>query len=124
MIRGLLVVALIILGLHVAYLFTSPVIKNTMLQGKMEEIASNHGLKGETELRRDLMEFVTDKRIDLAPESILVQIQDGRTAIAAHYTTSVTFWFYTRDYEFFPASSDAARSKWRISSRVGDQARS
>jgi hypothetical protein len=124
MIRGLLVVALIIMGLHVAYLFTSPVIKNTMLEGKMQEIASNHGLKGETELRRDLMEFVTDKKIDLDPESIQLQVQNGKVDIAAHYTTSVTFWFYTRDYDFFPASSEAARRKWGMFRPGAYQARS
>ena len=123
MIRALLTVALIILAIHLAYLFTSPVIKNTLLEGKMQDLATNHGLKGETELRRDLMEFITDKKIDVPAEAIQIQVGEGKATIAAHYATTVTFWFYTRKYDFFPASSESARSQWRNSRRSAYQAR-
>jgi hypothetical protein len=109
MIRGLFGFLLILLAIHIGYKFTSPVIKNTMLQGKMEDLVQASGLKGERGLRIDTMEFVHDKHIPLQDKDLVVNIDDnGKATIAAHYSCDATFWFYTRHYEFYPASSPAA----------------
>jgi hypothetical protein len=118
MIRGLLLFGLFLLTLRLAFLFSSPVVKNTMLEGKMEEIATNHGMKNETELRKDLLDFIHEKKIDLTSDQIYFEMNDQGICIAAHYTTEVSFWKYHRTYEFSPASSLAAREKARRQIRV------
>ncbi len=109
MIRGLFGVALFVLAIHVAYIFISPPIKNTMLEGKMEEVAKNRVLRTERDVRWLVMEFVDEKKIPLRPEELVVHFGQGQTTIAAHYKVVSRFWFYEREYEFFPASSDDAR---------------
>ncbi len=113
MIRGLLILALFIFTLRLGFQFASPVIKNTLLEGKMQEIASNHGMKTETELRKDLMEFIKEKHIDLDMDQVYFELSDRGCYIAAHYSTEVRFWKYGHTYEFFPASSLSAREKSR-----------
>jgi len=89
------------------------VIKNTLLEGKMQEMASNHGMKTETELRKDLMQFIDEKHIDLDMDHVYFEMNDQGCYIAAHYTTEARFWKYGHTYEFFPASSLSAREKSR-----------
>ena len=113
MIRGLLIFALFIFTLRLAVMFSSPVIKNTLLEGKMQEMAGNHGMKTETELRKDLMQFLNEKHIDLDMDRVYFEMNDQGCYIAAHYTTEVRFWKYGHTYEFFPASSLSAREKSR-----------
>jgi len=113
MIRGLLLFALFIFVLRLGVMFSSPVIKNTLLEGKMQEIASNHGMKTETELRKDLMQFIDEKHIDLDMDQVYFEMNDHGCYIAAHYTTEVRFWKYGHTYEFSPASSLSAREKAR-----------
>jgi hypothetical protein len=109
MIRGLLVFLCILTAIHVGYIFASPVIKNKMLEGKMKEVAKESALKPAELIRKDLMEFINEKEIPLTSSEIVIQ-QDGRKlTLAAHYTTHAEFWFYERDYEFFPASHPSAR---------------
>jgi len=118
MIRGLLVFLLILLAIHVGYMFASPVVKNTMLQGKMEDLVQSSGFKGEHGLRFDTMDFVHDKHIPLEEKDLVINIPDkGPATIAAHYSCDVTFWFYTRHYEFYPASSERASLELQRSSR-------
>jgi hypothetical protein len=113
MIRGLLIFALFIFTLRLGFMFASPVIKNTLLEGKMQEMASNHGMKTETELRKDLMQFIDEKHIDLDMDHVYFEMNDQGCYIAAHYTTEARFWKYGHTYEFFPASSLSAREKSR-----------
>ncbi len=109
MIRGLLGFLLVLAAIHLGYRFTSPYIKNTMLEGKMQDLIRDQGLKGERELRRDTMAFVDEKNIPLRDRDLVVTVPENGTAtIAAHYSCDVTFWFYTRHYEFFPASTPSA----------------
>ncbi len=113
MIRGLLGVLLILLAIHVGYIFASPTIKNTMLQGKMEDLVQNRGLKGERELHRDIMEFIDEKDIPISDKDLVIRVTDDEASIAAHYTCTASFWFYSRDYEFYPASKPSAKLKPR-----------
>ena len=113
MIRGLLIFALFIFTLRLGFMFASPVIKNTLLEGKMQEIATNHGMKTETELRKDLMAFLKDKHVDLDMDQVYFEMNDQGCYIAAHYTTEVKFWKYGHTYEFYPASSLSARERSR-----------
>ena len=61
MIRGLLAFALFVVLLHVGYVFASPIVKNTMLERKMREVARAKAVKSETSILRDIMSFVYDK---------------------------------------------------------------
>lgn len=113
MIRGLIFLTLFIGGLHVAYVFGSPMVKNTMLEKKMREIARSRAEKTESSVRRDVMDFVKDKEIDLDPSELVVVVKDKKTIIAAHYTTEASLFRYVREYEFFPASDESARRAWQ-----------
>jgi len=113
MIKGLLTVFLILGAMHLAYLFSSPTIKNRMLEGKMREIAQDGVMKPESQIRREVMAFVDEKGIPLSADAVVIQKENNRVTIAAHYTDSVQFWFYRRDYEFYPASRASARLKPR-----------
>jgi hypothetical protein len=109
MIRGLFGVAVFILGIHVAYIFLSPSIKNTMLQGKMEEVSRNHTLRSEQAVRRQVIEFIREKKMPLRAEDLVIKLDESGTTIAAHYSVTSRFWFYEREEEFYPASSAEAR---------------
>ncbi len=125
MIRGLLGFLLVLAAIHLGYKFTSPYIKNTMLEGKMQDLIHDQGLKGERELRRDTMAFVEEKHIPLTDRQLVVMVPEtGTSTIAAHYSCDVTFWFYTRHYEFYPASSPSASLEARqtLHQRVGRKA--
>ena len=113
MIRGLLIFALFIFTLRLGFMFASPVIKNTLLEGKMQEMATNHGMKTETDLRKDLMQYIDEKHIDLDMDQVYFEMNERGCYIAANYTTEVRFWKYGHTYEFFPASSLSAREKSR-----------
>ena len=119
MIRGLFFIGLFIGGVHVAYVFTSPMIKNTMLERKMQEATRTLIAKSETSVRKEVMEFVYEKNIDIDESEIVVVLKDNKYTVAGHYSTEATFLNYIRHYEFFPASHDAARLTWR---RKGVQA--
>ncbi len=121
MIKGLLVLIILLLAVNVAYIFCSPMVKNTMLEGKMHDLATERGLKGEVELRRDTMNFAHEKNIPLDEDQLVVTVaDDGTASIAGHYTVDARFWFYDRHYEFYPASEASARLEPR---RVGQQPR-
>ena len=117
MIRGLLWLAVFILVIRLAVLFSSPVVKNTMLEGKMREIASHYRVKTETDLRKDLMAFIDEKQIDLEMDDVFFQMDEEGCYIAAVYTTEVRVWKYGHTYEFSPASSFSAREKSRLHKR-------
>ena len=117
MIRGLLWLAAFIFVIRLAVLFSSPVIKNTMLEGKMREIASHYRVKTETDLRKDLMDFLDEKKIDLEMKEVFFQMDEQGCYIAARYTTEARFWKYGHTYEFYPASSLSAREKSRLHGR-------
>jgi hypothetical protein len=113
MIKGLLVLAICIFILNLAYLFVSPIIKNTMLEGKMTEVARNHGRKGEAEIHAEIMVYVYDRDIDLEENELMVEVTDeGDAHVAARYETHASFWNYTRTYRFAPVSGDKARLYW------------
>ncbi len=109
MIRALFGVAVLLLGIHVGYIFLSPSIQNRMLQGKMEEVSKNRTLRSDQAVRRQVMDFIRDKDIPLGPQDLVITMDDNGTTIAAHYKVTSRFWFYERQEEFYPASSSAAR---------------
>lgn len=113
MIKGLLILAIVIFALNVAYQFSAPMIKNTMLEGKMSEVASNHGRKSEAEIHSEIMDFVKDKGINLDDSELVVHVDEGgRAHMAARYEARANFWNYSRTYSFFPATDDKARLYW------------
>ncbi len=113
MIKGLFFLAVFIGGIHVTYVFTSPMIKNTMLEKKMYEVTRTVTAKSEASVRKEIMEFIDEKGIDIDESEIVVVLTDNRITIAGHYSTEAGFLNYIRQYEFFPASHDAARLDWR-----------
>jgi hypothetical protein len=117
MIRALLGLAILLGAIHIAYAFGSPVIRNTMLEGKMREVAQSRTAKSELSVHKDIMDFVYDKGIDLDPSDLVIVIRNNTVTIAAHYTTDVTYWSYTRHYEFYPASDESARMTWKRKGR-------
>ena len=117
MIRGLLWLAMFIFVIRLAVLFSSPVVKNTLLEGKMREIASLYRVKTETDLRKDLMDFIDEKQIDLEMTDVFFEMDEQGCYIAAKYTTEVRVWKYGHTYEFAPASSLSAREKSRLHGR-------
>jgi NAD kinase len=113
MIKGLLITAIVIFALNGVYQVTAPLIKNTMLEGKMDELAKNHARKAEGELHAELMDFVKDKGINLNETELMVHVgEDGKVLLAARYGAQARFMNYSRSYVFFPASSDKARLYW------------
>ena len=117
MIRGLLAIALFVALLHVGYVFASPVVKNTMLERKMREVARSQAVKSETSILRDIMSFVYDKGIELDQQDLVIVVRQDKATIAAHYTMDVSFWSYRHHYEFFPASDETARMTWKRQGR-------
>ena len=117
MIRGLLTLAVFIFLLNQAYMFTSPYIKNTMLDGKMTELAKNRGHRSEAQIRAELMKFIYEKDIEIDDGNVMVEKTGAGVHLAARYQTEVSFWNYTRGYPFFPASSDQARLYWNQKQR-------
>jgi hypothetical protein len=113
MIRGLIALALFIALLQAGFLFASPMVKNSMLEGKMRELARSKTAKSETSLLRDIMEFVDEKGIPLDEKEIVIVVKDNKATIAAHYTTQVKYLKYVHRYEFFPASDERARMTWK-----------
>ena len=124
MIRGLVFLGLLLVVIRAGFIYVSPVVKNTMLEGKMQDLSSNRGLKTEYDLRKELLDFIEENRIDLKSDQIYFELTKRGCAMAAHYTTTATFWKYTRTYEFFPASSESARNKCRSEFRLVARARS
>lgn len=113
MIKGLLILAIVIFALNAVYQVTAPLIKNTMIEGKMVDVAGNHGLKSAGEVQVEIMDYIRDKGIDLDESQLIVhQTDDGRIHLAARYETTGTFWKYSRSYVFFPASDAKARLYW------------
>ena len=113
MIKGLFFIGLFVGGIHVAYVFTSPMIKNTMLEKKMRDTTRTLTAKSEASVRKEIMEFIHEKNIDIHESEIVVVLNDNKITIAGHYSTEASFLNYIRQYEFFPASHDAARLTWR-----------
>ena len=111
MLRGLLGIVLLLFGIQLGYSFGSPPIKNSMLEGKMKDIARNPGLRGENEIRRDVMAFVVEKNIPMQSAQLQVTMNGDKVGIAAHYKTRVEVLFLSRDYEFFPSSDPSVRMK-------------
>ena len=124
MIRGLVFLGLFLVAIRAGFIYAAPVVKNTMLEGKMQDLSSNRGLKTEYDLRKEILDFIEVKKIDLKSDKIYFELTERGCAVAAHYTTTATFWKYTRTYEFFPASSESARNKWRNKFRLVARARS
>lgn len=113
MIKGLFFLAVFIGGINVAYVFTSPLVKNTMLEKKMRHITRTVTAKSEASVRKEIMEFIYDKDIDIDPSEIVVVLKNDQITIAGHYSTEASFLNYVRQYEFFPASHAAARLTWK-----------
>ena len=113
MIRALLGFALFLLAMHIAYMFTYPLVKNRMLEAKLVDLASNRAGKTNAALRDDVLTYAFENKIDLTPEDVVVTERNGRFTIAAYYTTEVTYWAYTRRYAFYPASQESARLTWK-----------
>lgn len=121
MIRGLFFLFLFIGGIYVAYVFTSPMVKNTMLERKMRETSRTLTAKSEASVRKEIMAYVSEKGIDVDESEIVVVLSEPtksigtetRVTIAAHYSTEATFLNYIRHYEFFPASHESARLTWK-----------
>jgi hypothetical protein len=107
-IRAILVAALLVLALRVGWVFSSPLVKNTMLEAKMEDLAKYRGLKSRADVMAEIRGFVEEKDIPLPAENLYVQVNDRETLIAAYYTTEARFWVLHYDYEFSPASSPNA----------------
>jgi len=124
MIRTLLVVGLIVFLANLGWIFASPLVKNTMLQGKMEDLAKYRGLKSQGDLIAELRTYIQDEKIPLPNDNLYVQVNDRETLIAGYYETEVNFWFLHHIYEFSPASSaralsqlDLERARYRINAR-------
>jgi hypothetical protein len=121
MIKGLFSLAVFIGGIYVAYVFTSPMIKNSMLEKKMYEVTRTLTAKSEASVRKEIMAYIHEKDIDIDEREIVVIVREPTTSlgnenkvtIAGHYSTEVTFLNYSHQYEFFPASDDAARLNWK-----------
>ena len=109
MIRGLFGVAVFILAIHVGHIFLSPRIQNRMLQGKMEEVSRNRTLRTEKDVRRQVMDFIQEKKMPLRADDLVIALNEDGISIAAHYKVTSRFWFYEREEEFYPASSAEAR---------------
>jgi len=108
MIRGILIFGFIVLALNVGWVFASPLINNTMLQGKMEDLSKYRGLKSQGDVEHELMDFIGDKSLPISSENLYLQVTQGETLIAAHYWVDVEFWILHHTYEFTPASSPNA----------------
>jgi len=121
MIKGFFFLALFIGGIHVTYVFTSPMIKNSMLEKKMYAVTRTLTAKSEASVRKEIMEYIHEKNIDIDEREIVVILTEPTTSsgsenkitIAGHYSTEATFLNYIHHYEFFPASHDAARLTWK-----------
>ena len=111
MIRGLLLFALILVAGNLAWVFGSPLVNNTLLEAKLEDLAGNRGLKSAGDLRADVMSFADEKKIPLKSTDLLVEIEGKKTMIAAHYRTEARFWFLNHTYDFLVASDPDAERK-------------
>jgi hypothetical protein len=105
MVLRLLLVLLVLLGLHAGYQFASPFIVNAMLEGKMKDMVKHRGLRGENDLRRDLMAYIREKNIPIHEGEIFIEVSNARVAMAAAYETDVKVWFYQRHYDFQAATA-------------------
>jgi hypothetical protein len=114
MIRKILILASIILGVNVVWMFSSPLVKNAMLEGKITDLAHNRGLKTSYELRQEVMSFAVEKGIPLPAAQLIVEVSLEKTLIAAHYTKAVEFWFLNHTYEFTIASDPDAKRKLEL----------
>jgi hypothetical protein len=109
MIRAALVFAFIILGIQAGYVFGVPVVKNSMLEGRMKELARNPTNKPVESLRGDVVEYLEDNEIVIQPDQLVMRDTGDKITIAAHYKVEATTWYYSHTYEFLPASEEAAR---------------
>ena len=117
MVRTLITVLLLSLAIHTGHQFATPVIKNTMLEAKMRKVLQQNPSKTVGPLTREIMKFVEEKKIPLKKHQLLIECsEDERHAtIAAHYSTEVTFLFYTHHYDFFPATDVTAKRSLQAS---------
>lgn len=113
MIRAVLIFSLILFLISVGYRFATPLVQDRMLQGKMVEIAKNRANKSDQALHADLMEYIRDKGIELGPDDIMIERHDEKVYIAARYRTVVSFYSYSRQYDFFPVSDEKAALYWK-----------
>jgi hypothetical protein len=111
MIRGVIIFGLVILAIHAGIVFGSPVVKNRLLEARMHEVAQNRAMKSEDALRRDMMEFISEKGIPLQEDDLIFTKSGDQFQIAARYQTEARLWFYSRLYDFAPASDPSAALK-------------
>ncbi|NNF06189.1 MAG: hypothetical protein HKN21_05465 [Candidatus Eisenbacteria bacterium] len=123
MILRLLLVMLLLAGIHCGWKLTSPVVGNAMLEGKMKEMVKNRGMRGERELRRDVMAFAAEKNIPLHESNLFVRVENNKTTIAAAYERDVDLRIYQHHYEFFPATDPSVKIKPRSMRRVAPTTR-
>jgi len=109
MIRTALVFVLIILGIQAGYVFGVPVVKNSMLEGRMRELSRNPTRKPMESLRADVVEYLNDNEIKIQPDQLVMRDAGDRITIAAYYKVEASTWFYSHTYEFLPASEEGAR---------------
>ena len=109
MVFRLLAIALALLVLHFGWQLAEPPIKNSMLEGKMREMIRDRGMRGEKELRRDVLAYAREKDIPLEERYLMINLDNSGVSIAAAYETDVNVLFYTQHYRFKAASSEDAR---------------
>jgi hypothetical protein len=114
MIRKILVLALIVLVLNIAWVFSSPLIKNAILEGKVKDLSRNRGSKTAYELRQEVMSFALEKGIPLEPSQLVVEVSAKKALIAAHYIQPAKFWALYHEYEFTVASDNDAMRKLQL----------
>jgi hypothetical protein len=108
MIRAILILGLVILACNVAWIFGSPLMKNTMLQAKMEDLSKYRGLKSQGQLELEMQDYLDEKGIPLPMDNLYLHVNDRETLIAGYYEVDADFWVLHHRYEFSPASSPAA----------------
>jgi len=109
MVFRLLTIALALLVLHFGWQLAEPPIKSSMLEGKMKEMVKDRGMRGEKELKRDVMAYAREKDIPLDERNLVINLDNSGVTIAARYETDVNVLFYTQHYSFRVASNDEAK---------------
>ena len=109
MVFRLFIIACALLVLHFGWQLGEPHMKNYLLEGKMKELVKNRGMRGEKDLKRDIMAYAREKDIPLNERHLVVNLDNSGVSIAAQYRTHVDVLFHTQEYVFTPASSEQAR---------------
>ena len=111
MVKAILIIGVILLVVHMAWVFASPVVNKTMLEGRMKELATNRGMKGEHDLLKDVQSYAEERKIPVPPHAFFIEISGKKTLIAARYTQEAEYWFLHHRYDFTVGSSEEARRR-------------